>query len=101
MYCTPCSSPSDVGEPVAGRAVAEALLDDLDEQEVTPCQPPLCAPREHSLAFMAAGIAINATMFTDGEFQWFDSDHPVQRITDIMRDEFGDPDAGKHSTIVM
>ena len=50
---------------------------------------------------MAAGIAINATMFTDGEFQWFDSDHPLQRISDVMRDEFGDPDAGKHSTIVM
>ena len=42
-----------------------------------------------SLGLLAGGIAVNVAMFQDGELKWFPPTHPIQRISDIMDDEFG------------
>ena len=42
-----------------------------------------------SLGLLAGGIAVNVAMFQDGELKWFPPTHPIQRISDIMDDDFG------------
>ena len=54
-----------------------------------------------SLTLLAGGIAVNATMFTDGELKWFPPAHPLQKISDIADDDFGSAEDTKLQTIVI